>query len=112
LSILDPQNEIAHFQGARPVSDHKCGPPSGKPFRCFEDCRFGPYVYRTGGFIKDQDRRVFQESTSQGNALTLAAGETHASFPNQRLIALGKSADKFVGVGGFRGCVNFLYACS
>src|SRR5262249_48662660 len=45
---------------------------------------------------------VTEEGASDGDALALAAGETHAALTHHRLVALGEARDELLGVGGTR----------
>ena len=56
-------------------------------------------VQRRGGFIEQQNRRVFDKSPRNRNPLALAAGELAAVDAHARLQALGQGLDEFQGVG-------------
>src|SRR5581483_3157386 len=51
--------------------------------------------------IKDEDWRVRQECTSQGNSLPLTAREFYSAFSNQGIKPFGESADKLPGMCSF-----------
>ena len=53
------------------------------------------------GFIQNEDRWVFDESTGNGNALFLSTWHSHPSFPEHRVVALGEASDEGVSVGQF-----------
>ena len=53
----------------------------------FLDGSFDFRVKRAGGFVKQQNRRVFEHNAGDGNTLALAAGKFHAAFANVRIIA-------------------------
>ncbi len=44
-------------------------------------------VQRACGLVEDQDRRVLQQDTGNGNALALSAGQLDATFPHMGVIA-------------------------
>ena len=64
---------------------------------------FGFGIETGGGFVEHEDRRIFKNSASNGDALTFAAGEFDASFADIRAIFLRQRFDKFVAVGLARG---------
>src|SRR5438093_361642 len=50
-----------------------------------------------GRLVQDQDRRVFQESSSDRNALTLTTRQRYSSLADIAVIAVGKIEDELVG---------------
>mmetsp|Transcript_2591 Transcript_2591/g.6027 ORF Transcript_2591/g.6027 Transcript_2591/m.6027 type:complete len:289 (-) Transcript_2591:968-1834(-) len=56
-------------------------------------------VQRRRGLVQDQDLRVAHDSTGDGDALLLPAGEGHASLPHERIIACGEGHYEVVRVG-------------
>ena len=65
-------------------------------------------VERAGGFVEQQNRRVFEHNAGDGDALALAAGEFHAAFADVGVITappfgvaeVGDEAGCFGAVGG------------
>ena len=51
------------------------------------NCCFDFRIQRTGRFIQNQNRRIFQEYTCNCNSLTLSAGKFHATFTDIGFIA-------------------------
>ena len=68
---------------------------------------FGLGVERRSGFVEDEDRRVFEDSTSNRYALTLATREARTTVANVGLIAIGGSHDELVGIGNASGLFDF-----
>jgi len=56
------------------VGDHEGGPAFHQLLQGFLHQAFIFGIQRTGGFIQDQDSRVFQDRTGDGNTLPLSAG--------------------------------------
>ena len=69
-------------------------------------------VERAGGFVKQQNRRVFKHDAGDGDALALAAGKFHAAFADVCVITapafgVGKVGDEVGGFGAFGGGNHF-----
>ena len=65
-------------------------------------------VERAGGFVEQQDRRVFEHDAGDSDALALTAGEFHAAFADVRVIAtppfgVAEVGDEVGGFGAFGG---------
>ena len=63
------------------------------------DQGFGFAIERTGGFVQNQNTRVFQNHTRQGDTLFFAAAQTVAALAHDRVVALGERVDERVGFG-------------
>ena len=63
------------------------------------------------GFIKQENRRIFEHGPGDRNALTLPARKLNPVFPNRRVVALGKCFDKLMSGGGRCGCNNIRIRC-
>ena len=57
-------------------------------------------VERAGGFVQQQERRIFEHGACNADALTLATRQAHAAFAQIRVVALGQGADEVVCIGG------------
>src|SRR5215467_9182409 len=66
------------------------------------DHRLALRIHRGERLVEDENGRVTEEGARDGDALALAAGETHAALAHHRLIALGEARDELLGVGGAR----------
>ena len=69
-------------------------------------------IQRAGGFVEQQNRRVFQHDAGDGNSLALAAREFHTAFADVRVVAappfgIGKVGDEVGGFGAFGGLHHF-----
>jgi hypothetical protein len=68
---------------------------------------FGFRVERGGGFVENQNRRVFEEGAGEGEALGLSAGEAGAAFADDGFIFFGQRFDEVMQACGFGGLDNF-----
>src|SRR5690606_14342269 len=70
----------------------------------------GTGVKGTGGFVKNEDGRFFEQGSGNGDALFFAAREFQTAFTDLRIVAIRHGQDKVVNVGEARGVLNFLAA--
>src|SRR5207249_10752425 len=68
--------------------------------------RFG--IERRGGFIEQQNRRVFQNGARNGQTLLLSTGEKASFVADYGFVAFWLRHDKVVGVSSLGRFVNFL----
>ena len=69
------------------MCDHQHGFALGKPGKGCLHLGFIVWVGKSGGLIQNQDGRIFQHSTGNGDALLLAAGQIHALGANDGMDA-------------------------
>ena len=62
---------------------------------------FGLGIDRARGFVEDEDVGVGDNRSSQGEALSLAAGELNAPITDDSVIAFGQLHDEVVRIGSF-----------
>ena len=84
--------------GGKAVSDDKRSAAFHQRFQRFLNQAFALRIQRTGGFIQDEDGRIFQNRARNGDALALAAGEFDAALAHQRGVTFGEGLDKVVRV--------------
>src|ERR1700746_3615538 len=68
-SVFDMQKRFAPDQGAGAVRDNKGGAPLDETFEGLDNCGFGLDINGAGGLVENQDRRILQKSTREGDAL-------------------------------------------
>ena len=71
------------------MGDHDDGLTLAEAIDALLDSLFRDAVQRRGCLIKDQDRRILQEDTRDGNTLLLSAGEDDAAFSDKALVSVG-----------------------
>ena len=76
------------------------------------DLRLRLVVNGRGRFVEDEDRRLPQYGTRNGNPLFLTAGETHAAFTDHGRVTLGHFPDESVRTRNPRRFVNVLFRCT
>ncbi len=69
----DNDDSIRMAHGGETVRNDERGSPVHQGFERLLDQAFALGIQRTGGFIKNQDGRVFQNRTRDGDALALSA---------------------------------------
>ena len=75
--------------------------------KCALNSSFGLGVERTGGFIQDQNRRVFQNCPRNGDTLALAARQRRAAFTDHEVVTARLLRNEGVGLGQAAGVDNF-----
>ena len=79
--------------------------------QCFLNFLLGLGIYRGSGLIQNQNTRIDEQGARNRNALALATGEALSALPYQRVIALGKSQNKFMRVR-CTCCSNYVLSAS
>src|SRR6267143_2155231 len=97
---VEHNNAISKAHGAQTVGDHQGGAVPGGGFQRINNQPFGCGVEAAGWLIKNQNRRIAQDGSSDGNSLLLSAGEAGASFRYARFVCERLLANESVGVGG------------
>ena len=81
------------------MGDDKGGPVLHQVIKGLLDLSFRLSIQSRGGLIQNQDRGIFQQSSGDGQSLSLAPRETHPSFADLGGKALRQGLDKVQGVG-------------
>src|SRR5438876_4002894 len=93
------------------MGDQQRGAPLQETSNSFLNLVLGGAVNRAGRIIQDQNMRVGEQGTCNGNALALSAGERDAALANDGLVAILKTGDKGVCLGILRGLFNSWLVC-
>ena len=101
LTLINHDDLISLQNGANPLCNHKTGVVAHFFFQRILDPGLGFHIDRTGAVIQDQDCRLHQKSSRDGNALFLPPGEVGAARFNMAVIALRHIHDKVVRLGRF-----------
>src|SRR5581483_9562433 len=106
--ILHNKDMIGPANLREAMSDQEGGAPLQYALNGPLDLIFGGTIDSAGGIVHDQDARISEQSTSNGNPLALASRKGYAAFAYQRLVAIFEMHNKIVGLGilcsGFNGC--------
>ena len=92
------------------MRDGKRGAPLHQGIQRFLHDAFGFVVQRAGGFIQNQNRRIFQKYARDGNALLLSAGKLKSVFAHVGIIAVFQIHDEFVRARQLCGADDFISA--
>jgi len=77
-ALFDHQACITHLKCAEAMRNHHRCPASHHTLHRLHDHRLGGYINRACWLVKDQNRRILQESASQRNTLAFT---TDSSIP-------------------------------
>src|SRR6266446_4483607 len=108
--LFNRDDDVAVLQRANPVGDDECRPALSEPFHCFQQRSLSLHIDRTSRLVEDENRRVLQECSSNGNALALTAGKTHAAFTNKSVVTIRQADNKLVRIGGPGRSYDFILA--
>ena len=96
--ICNDQNLVCTLDCRQTMSNGNGCTVFGENFQTLLDPAFAFIVQCTGGLIKDQDRRILQEDTGNGDPLFLTAGKTGSTFSDKGIITIRKTFDKIVDI--------------
>ena len=82
---FDNQNLVCLADSTEPVRDHKSRPAFHQACEALLDKQFAFGIQIGSRFVQNEDLRVCQQSSRNGNTLALPAGELHAAFSYQRV---------------------------
>ena len=68
-------------------------------------------VEMSGGFVIDENNRIFQQCSSDANALLLSTGQLQTAFSDQCVVLLRHAKDGIVHFGELRCFVNIFFRC-
>src|SRR5262249_22289981 len=63
-------------------------------------------VERARGLVQNQNRRIFQDRSSDRNSLALTARQLHATLTDERVVAGRKRLDEVAGMSKLRSSIN------
>src|SRR5579862_1870958 len=82
--------------GREPMGDDDDGAAAHQVAEGYLHERFAFGVECGGGFVEDEDGRVFEDGAGDGEALTFASGETEAFFADDGVVTVGHAQDEVV----------------
>ena len=101
MTFFEHNDPVCSENRVQAVSDGDDGPSLHEAAGGFFEQGFGLRVQAGGGFVKDQDGRILEESAGEGKSLCLPAAETRAAFADDRFVFLRQCFDEFMQVRGF-----------
>ena len=100
--VVEHQDAVRSDHARQPVREDEGGAALHQPVERLLDDRLVLRVHRGQRLVEDQDRRIAEQRTGDGDALPLPAGELDAPFPDHGGVALRQPDDELVGVRGAR----------
>ena len=98
-ALSQDENAAGVLDGGQPVGNHNYGPALRKPFKGPLDQSLVLRVRKGCRFVQNQDGRIFQHDTGDGDALLFAPGEIHAFCADHRVDALGQLGNDVIALG-------------
>ena len=72
-SLLEHDNVVCVSNRGETVSDHERSPPLDEAAKCLVDQLFVDGVEVRGGLVKDEDRRILEQCSGDGESLPLSS---------------------------------------
>lgn len=107
-AMFEDEDLICVADGGEAVGDDEAGAVGEEAVEGFLNEFFGGGIDAGGGFVEDEDGRVFEEGAGDGDALFFADAEADAALTHVGIEKLGHEADEGVGIGGGKGSPEFV----
>src|SRR5688572_19145329 len=98
FALFQYKNMISSHNLCKSMRDQQRCPSSKNPAHSPLDLVFGITIDGARRVIDNQDAWVSQESSGNGNSLTLAARKVHTALADNRLVAIGKIHNELMGL--------------
>src|SRR5215813_21868 len=107
-AAVDGDESVAAPYGRQSVRDDEYGSAARELRHVLLDDALALVVERAGRLVEDQDARIGDERTGDGETLALAAGQARAALADDGVVTIGKLEDEVMGAGHLRS-VNGLF---
>ena len=98
-AAVHDEDLVGVADGREAVGDDEAGALRHEPVERLLDEPLGLRVHARGGFVEDEDGRVFEQRAGDGNALLFADAELYPALADDGAEALRQPIDKLAGVG-------------
>ena len=103
-TFLTRDDAIRHPDGRQPVGDDENRPSRTDAAHVGLDDLLALIVERAGGFVEDQNARITNQRSGNGDALALSAREARAALANLGVLTFRKIENEFMRAGELRRC--------
>ena len=107
-AVVHDDNEVGMADGGEAVGNDDAGASLHELVEGLLHGHLAFGVEGAGGFVKDEDGRVFEHGAGYAEALALSTAEGDAAVAYVGVVALGQLGDEFVGVG-YGGCTTHMF---
>ena len=104
---VDDQDQICRQDGAQAVSDDDARPLTHDALQRLLNERFRFAVQAAGGFVQNQDTRVFEDDPRDGQALFFATAEPVSALSHHGIVPIRQFAHKIMNIGRHTGFFQF-----
>ncbi len=108
VSVVEDDNEVGMSDGAESVGDDEASAVLHELAERLLNKLFALRIEVAGGFIEDEDFGICEDGACDGESLALPSAEFDTPFTDDGVVAVGESADEFVGVGLNGGLFDFV----
>lgn len=99
---FEDDDSVHVLEGREPVSNGDDGFAFHDTMKSILNQLFALAVECAGRLVEQENRRGFQDGTSNSDALALSSGEFDPAFSNLGIVSLGHGGDEFVRMGELR----------
>ena len=97
-AIFENRNVCGASNRTQPVGYDKAGAPFHQMFEGHLHLVLTLGIECAGGFVEDEDGRVSQDGSGNGNSLALSTGEGYSTLADHGLVAISQFLYKAVGM--------------
>ena len=112
ITFIHHQNLVGIFNRRQTMSNDKTGAVLQQATHGALNEQLGTSIDRTGRLVQNENLRVADESTGNGEQLLLPLRNIGAFFVEHGLVAIGQGANKVIRKCSFGGCYHFFLAGS
>ena len=109
-AVVQHQNAVGFLHGGQPVGDDQGGAPAHGGLQRGLHHAFAFGIKRAGGFVEQEQRRVFQHGPGDGDALALTARQAHAALAQKGVVVIRQRHDELVRKRRMRCRSDFIVA--
>ena len=99
LAVLKHDDLVRTLDGRQSMRDNKRGTSSTKRPQTILNHRFALAVKTGGSLVQNQEARIRQNRTGNGDTLTLPPRQLDATLTDDRVISVRETMDELVAVG-------------
>jgi hypothetical protein len=106
--VVEHDDPVGALHGGQPMGDDDRRPAGHRGFQCRLHDALALGVEAAGRFVEQQQRRILEDRTGNGDALALATGEANAALADEGGVAFGQTPNEFIDEGRACGRADLL----
>src|SRR5262245_6724092 len=106
LATVEHDDVVRISDRRKTMSDHERGPSRGEPRQSSMDHLLIDGVKMRSGFVKDEDGRIFEQRSGNGEPLPLPARKLESTLADHSIVSQRQLGDELVSVGALGGFLD------